>query len=601
MIMENKPNEVDELILEFDAARIVFAEEEEEEEGTIVSLKDITERNKAEEELRKYQFMVESAHDAIFFKDLKSRYIIANNRTLEAFGLSKEKVIGKNDYELMPDKKEAKKNIEDDQIVFDTGKPEEITKYMSGADGKEYWFQAIKVPQFDNNGNIIGLVGIARDITERKHIEEDLKKGQEKLLLQYKHEQLISTIASRLHTTKSFKRAMNEILDTLRLSMNIDSVSFYIFDAKKNEVILMGEETSQNISPLKKVFKKMKISEFTDELKTFLSSGQVFKSSNLAELDKKTQDFFKNRNIHSAFIMPISIGKKVIGWMFICHGHKYDWTNEIQGLLQTIADIIANSWEKDYHYRRSLLIEEKRTEAIQIAERVSHLASIGALAGGIAHEINQPLNALKITVDGMLYWEKRGHELEKDELLENLHFISKQVERIDEIIKQMRVLARQDKSQKPELLNINDVIRNAISLIKQRMTAHNIGVSLELDKNLPSIKGSATQLEQVVINLAINAVNALDMRSGEDKKINITTRFDKRKCILKITDNGPGIPPEYLNKIFFPFFTTKSKGEGMGFGLFIVKNIIRDMSGSIHARNIKSGGARFTIKLPYTS
>jgi PAS domain S-box-containing protein len=99
-----------------------------------------------EEELWKYRFMVESAHDAIFFKDLESRYIIANDKALEAFGLSREDVIGKNDYELMPDQEEAKKNVSDDQIIFDSGKPTEIYKHMTRADGIEHWFQAIKAP-----------------------------------------------------------------------------------------------------------------------------------------------------------------------------------------------------------------------------------------------------------------------------------------------------------------------------------------------------------------------------------------------------------------------------------------------------------------------
>jgi len=142
--------------------------------------KEADKREEAEEELRKYQFMIESAHDAIFFKDLGSRYISANNKTLEVFGLSREDVIGKNDYELMPDQKEAKKNVHDDQIVFKSGKPTEVFKHMTGADGKEYWFQAIKVPQFDNDGKVIGLVGIARDITKYKQAEEALKKERDR-------------------------------------------------------------------------------------------------------------------------------------------------------------------------------------------------------------------------------------------------------------------------------------------------------------------------------------------------------------------------------------------------------------------------------------
>jgi PAS domain S-box-containing protein len=143
--------------------------------------KEAGKRKEAEEELRKYQFLIESAHDAIFFKDLESRYIIANDNTLGAFGLSREDVIGKNDYELMPDQKEAKKNVHDDQIVFKLAKAKEVLKHMTGADGKKYWFEAIKIPQFDNDGTVIGLAGIARDITKREQAEKTLRDNESKL------------------------------------------------------------------------------------------------------------------------------------------------------------------------------------------------------------------------------------------------------------------------------------------------------------------------------------------------------------------------------------------------------------------------------------
>jgi len=173
---------------------------------------DMTEHKKAEEKLKQYKFMVESAHDVIFFKDLKSRYIIANNKTLEAFGLSREQVIGKSDYEIMPDKAEAAKNIEDDKLVFETGKPTEITKHMTGSDGKERWFQAIKVPQFDDKGNIIGLIGIARDITESKRRETELNLYREKM----SHAERLASLGT---LSATLAHELNQPLTAIRLSI----------------------------------------------------------------------------------------------------------------------------------------------------------------------------------------------------------------------------------------------------------------------------------------------------------------------------------------------------------------------------------------------
>lgn len=200
-------------------------------------------RKELEEELRKYQFMIESAHDAIFFKDLGSRYISANDKTLEAFGLSREDVIGKNDYELMPNQKEAKKNVYDDQIVFKSGKPTEVIKHMTGSDGKEYWFQAIKVPQFDNDGKIIGLVGIARDITDQKLAQSALTESEKELKIKAKDlEELNAALKVLLNKRQEDKEELEEgILSNVRTL-----IEPYIARLKKSK-LSQNQKTLLNI------------------------------------------------------------------------------------------------------------------------------------------------------------------------------------------------------------------------------------------------------------------------------------------------------------------------------------------------------------------
>ncbi|HPG38164.1 MAG TPA: PAS domain S-box protein [bacterium] len=238
-----------------------------------------------------------------------------------------------------------------------------------------------------------------------------------------------------------------------------------------------------------------------------------------------------------------------------------------------------------------------KEDALQLADRASRLASLGTLAAGISHEINQPLTALKIKVDSLLYWGEENPELMKKNLEQNLQFISREADKIDNIIKHMRSLAQIDQAPPPAQININSIIDNILTLIGQQLQSHRIKVVLKLHEPAPFILAHETPMEQVLINLTINAMYALDSLEKEDKTIILSTRLQNDSCIIEVEDNGPGISEDNITRIFDPFYTTKIGKDGMGLGLAIVQNILSSIGAAITAENVKTGGALFRITL----
>ncbi|MCB2198735.1 response regulator [bacterium] len=236
-----------------------------------------------------------------------------------------------------------------------------------------------------------------------------------------------------------------------------------------------------------------------------------------------------------------------------------------------------------------------------LAARTQRLAAMGTLAAGIAHEINQPLNALKVTADGLLYWKDRDEHISEEEVFDGLRFISKQCFRIESIINNMRDLVQQGSGGEMVSVDTHNVIEQALSLIGQQLMSHGIEIVRHFEQGLPHCLGSQTALEQVVLNLLTNGMNALDSIQSNNKQLVIETRSDAELVTIRVIDNGPGIPEEKLESIFDPFYTSSPATEGMGLGLSITQNLIVSMRGSLAVENVEGGGASFIITLPRAS
>ncbi|NIM15217.1 MAG: hypothetical protein GTO45_24910 [Candidatus Aminicenantes bacterium] len=249
--------------------------------------------------------------------------------------------------------------------------------------------------------------------------------------------------------------------------------------------------------------------------------------------------------------------------------------------------------------------EKKEINAVKHAERSARLASIGVMAASITHEINQPLNAIKVTSDSIQYWHKRNPGTLPEFFTDQLKIISKSVKRIVEIVQHMRTFWVIPDTPKISEVNINQAVKNALSLTRQQLHAHGIQEQLKIDIDPLIVKGNRVHFEQIIVNLVVNALQALDEKKEQDKTIEIITLTRGQYAVLIIRDNGPGLPTVDVDKLFDPFFSTHNsdggEGVGMGLGLAIVKRYIDQYNGIIEAANIDEGGAAFTLKFPMIS
>ncbi len=242
----------------------------------------------------------------------------------------------------------------------------------------------------------------------------------------------------------------------------------------------------------------------------------------------------------------------------------------------------------------------KAREAMSAAQdakaKAEKLLSIGTMAAGISHEINQPLNSIKVISGGMVYLINQGEKLQTEEIAESVREISSQADRIAKIIKHLRSFIRRDEK-KPVPCELNTSVELALGLVGEQLAGHSVLVKKDLQPKLPSVAASPTGLEEIIVNLLVNAMQAFDAIAQSNKEIVIRTYFSGQ-VILEIGDNGPGIAPTLRNKIFETFVSTKPEGENMGLGLAIVKNLVESYGGTIELALSETPGARFIIRFP---
>jgi C4-dicarboxylate-specific signal transduction histidine kinase len=234
------------------------------------------------------------------------------------------------------------------------------------------------------------------------------------------------------------------------------------------------------------------------------------------------------------------------------------------------------------------------------------MTTLGVMAAGMAHEINQPLNVIQVCADFFLKMLRRGAKIDDEDLRSMANDIVANVERATGVIKHVRDFARQSELVRSRV-NINDPIRDVFKVLGHQLKVHDIDVQVELDPDLPDIMAEHNRLEQVFINLVSNAIDAMDEKCSQPdfkncpKELKIKSHVSGERVAVHVSDTGTGMSEDVKNKIIEPFFTTKKVGKGTGLGVSISYGIVKDYDGSMDIESEIGQGTTFKLTFPAIS
>jgi PAS domain S-box-containing protein len=298
-------------------------------------------------------------------------------------------------------------------------------------------------------------------------------------------------------------------------------------------------------------------------------------------------------------VLTTSGDEKVIAW----HNTVLrDQDGEIIGTLSSGDDITEHIEEQA---RRQAEQEFEKQRILGL--RSDRLRSLGEMAAGIAHELNQPLQGVRGLAEHLMISIDRGWELTAEKIRERANLVVQQADRMTHIVDHIRIFAREAGKPETRPVQVNNVIKSSIGLLGAQFRSRGIQLETDLAENLPMISANPFSLEEVVINLLVNARDAAEENIGSslDPRVALHTFFeevDGEKFVkVQVMDNGTGIPEHILDKVFDPFFTTKGPDRGTGLGLSISRSIVEQFGGKINIQSTDGKGTTVTISLPVIS
>ena len=473
---------------------------------------------------------------SIFWKDRNSVYLGVNKQFAHDTGLqSPDELIGKSDYDLAWTKEEADFYRECDLKVMDGGEAMlNIEESQLQADGRTVHLLTNKVPLLDATGQVTGMLGIYMDITKRKQAETTLSKSEARL------QTLFDSVA--------------EYIFVIDPEGQIIKVNRYVYEQsgyKADEVI------GRNI-------------------KEFFSED----SKDICDCNFPT---LRERGYNRAEVEFVCKDGRVIQMECLATAvpdENGDFTTFLI-VQRDVTDEKRAEEERQYHH--------------QEMAHVIRLSTAGEMASGMAHELNQPLTAL-LSYCGTAVSLVNSMSSPPQQLGEILERATEQAHRAGEIIRHLReFVSKGDNNQ--EFLDIDQVIRDVITFIKHEVQESDVKITFHPVSQTYKIKANKIQIEQVLVNMVRNSLEAIRHAKITEGQIVLQSRLLSNELVkVTVADNGPGINPAMVDTLFHPFQTTKK--TGMGIGLSLSRTIIEALGGKLWVDKDYENGALFAFELP---
>lgn len=574
-------------------------------------IEDITEAKLKNDRLKqseqKYRKLLESLQEGILVFDSEYKITFVNIHTAEMLGYSTDDFVGKSIFTFLSRKSVNTLNNKIYSLL--KGNTENIELELIH-NNKSIIFAIFEISVlFDESGNYSGAICGIMDITYRKQYEHDLKKrlGIESFISKTS-KKFISITGDRLNDE------IQETLDYIAQILQANHTALFIMQdniPKINQIYgTISNMQFRNIKISDWALKCHGFNRLTDYLKPDSKDNSIFTFNiNNLPLDIGLERIIlKHLQIVSGIIVLITHDSALLGFIFIGTESQNIILNEHDLLLLNLtSDLYANliiriHLEHERQIAANAKIEAERqkveTEMKHILEKSANAASIGVVAGSVTHEINQPLNAIKIGAQSIISWTENNSKAIPEPVISMLNGINDSVGRIEDIVKMMRSIWLNTDKQNTETVDINQSIQQSLAYVKSMLQKYNIDIILDLSDASMNIIATKIQTELILVNLLTNAVQAINKSNHTEKTIYIST-FTKDSCIcIKIEDTGTGLPDINYDLLFDPFFSSKKNEGGTGLGLAVIKYFLKQFSAEIYPSNNSHGGATFTLKFP---